>query len=145
MIVRDRRSLNPLGQPLLDKICHRAFADIEVLQGNHQIRRNGRSLSAEAAPITILHFPARSYRQFADKIVKGGAAYERNTELPVSTGSTWRQLYRTWQRGELEAYYRRLVSDDETLARGLTEGRLVIDERLKIALSRLGRQAACGD
>jgi hypothetical protein len=142
MVVRERQSSNALGDPLPGKVCHRAFTDIEVEQGNHSVRRNGDALVAEPGPITILHFPMRSYRQFANKIIKGGAAYGRNTYLPWAAGSTWRHLYEVWQRGELEGYYRASVADDEAVERGLREGRLVHDERVKDALSRLKRGLA---
>jgi hypothetical protein len=141
MIVRERQSLNALGEPLPGKVSPRAFADIEVEQGNHRVRRDGHELAAEPSPITILHFPVRSYRQFANKIAKGGAAYKRNTHLPVEMGSTWRNLYEVWQRGELEAYYRSLVADEVTVERGLREGRFVLDERVRTALSRLNHSA----
>lgn len=142
MTVRERHSLNALGNPLPEKVCHRAVADIEVEQGNHAVRRNGRALVVEPGPIAILHFPMRSYRQFANKIINGGAAYERNTYLPREVGWTWRHLYEVWQRGELEAYYRASVADDEAIERGLREGHLVLDERVKTVLARLKRKSA---
>lgn len=135
MIVREHQSLNALGGPLPHKICHRAYCDIEVQQGNHEVNRHGRALAAAAGPITVLHFPMRSYRQFANKIVKGGAAHDRNKELPIEMGATWRYLYGLYQRGELEAYYQASVADDEAVARGLRDGNLVRDERLRAALS----------
>lgn len=141
MILRERQSANALGEPLPGKACHRAFADIEVGQGNHAVRRNGSAVVAEPGPITILHFPMRSYSQFANKIEKGGAAYTRNTYLPWEVGATWRHLYEVWQHGELESYYRASVADDAAVERGLREGRLVRDERVKDALARLKRRS----
>jgi hypothetical protein len=141
MVVRERQSVNALGQLLPGKVCHRAVADIEVEQGNHAVRLHGDQVAVEPCPITILHFPMRSYRQFANKIAKGGAAYKRNTHLPVEMGATWRHLYEVWQRGELEAYYQSLVADEVTVERGLREGRFVLDERVRIALSRLNHSA----
>jgi Glycosyl transferase family 2 len=137
LIVRELHSLNALGQPLPGKVCHRACADIEVGQGNHEVCRDGHQVAVEPAPITILHFPMRSYQQFANKIAKGGAAYRRNTYLPAEIGSTWRHLYEVWQRGELDAYFQKSVVDDDAIAQGLTEGRFVVDQRLQKALSRM--------
>jgi hypothetical protein len=141
MIVRELQSVNSLGQTLPGKVCHRAFADIEVEQGNHEVRRGGCRVAAEPGPITILHFPMRSYRQFANKIAKGGAAYQRNTNLPPEIGSTWRHLYEVWQRGELETYFQKSIVVDDAVARGLREGRFVMDQRLRKVLSRLKRRA----
>jgi hypothetical protein len=138
MIVRERRSLNLRGLPLPGKISHRAFPDIDVEQGNHAVRRHDRPLATGSVPIKILHFPMRSYRQFANKISKGGAAYERNTHLPAHMGGTWRHLYEEWRQGRLETHYRARVPDDEGIERGLREGRFVLDERVRMALSRLG-------
>ncbi|HUD85450.1 MAG TPA: glycosyltransferase family 2 protein [Xanthobacteraceae bacterium] len=135
MTVRERQSRNALGQPLPDKVCHRAYSDIEVEQGNHGMHRRGRSVAAEPGAITVLHFPMRSYPQFANKIAKGGAAYERNTHLPIELGATWRYLYGLYRRGELEAYYRASVADQEAIERGLKDGHLVRDERVRAALS----------
>jgi hypothetical protein len=144
MTIRERQSLNSLGQPLPPKVCHRAFPDIEVPQGNHGAGREGHELAVEPGPITILHFPMRSYRQFANKIAKGGAAYARNTSLPINQGATWRTLYERWLLGGLETHYVDAVLNDEAAEKGLREGRLVIDERLKTALACLRGSAANG-
>ena len=130
MTVRERRSVNALGEPLPGKICHRGFSDIEVAQGNHAVHRRGHECALTRAPITILHFPMRSYRQFADKIALGGAAYARNTDLPASTGSTWRHLYQVWQRGELKDYFLTTIPSEMDIERGLQDGRFIRDTRL---------------
>jgi hypothetical protein len=142
MTVRESRSLNALGAPLPGKVCHRAIPDIDVWQGNHRVLRHGQVLPAVRAPMTILHFPVRSYAQFANKIAKGGAAYGRNAELSPEVGNTWRQLYEVWRRGELERHYDALLLDDAAVEAGLRDGRLVRDDRLRTYLARLdGRRA----
>lgn len=128
MIMREQTSLNALGQPLPPKVCHRAYPDIEVTQGNHAVYRHGRAITTTIAPISIFHFPMRSYRQFANKIALGGAAYARNTDLPADFGATWRHFYKIWCKGELEAYYRAAVADSDQKIR---EKRVVFDDRLK--------------
>jgi hypothetical protein len=139
MTVRERHSLNPLGKPLPPKACHRGFADIVVAQGNHGVSRNGRTLQGTNAPIIIMHFPMRTYRHFASITAKRGAAYARNPELPPGASVARRQMYEMWKRGELEDYYRSRLLDDAAIERGLAEGRLVNDDRLKVALARLRR------
>jgi hypothetical protein len=141
MIVRERKSLNALGQSLPGKVCHRAYPDIEVEQGNHAVRRHGRGLATTSAPITIMHFPMRSYRQFANKIALGGAAYGKNNTLAAGVGATWRYLYELFQKGELEAYYLTSIADDAVIDQGLNDGRFMFDVRLKLALSILRRQS----
>jgi len=131
MTIRQRDPINDFGAPLVPKICHRAVPDIDVTQGNHAVMRSGMVLDAPPAPITILHFPLRSYRQYSNKIAKGGAAYARNPNFGPDIGHGWRYSYRLLQRGELEAHVRGKVLDQETIDAGLRSGRLLYDERLK--------------
>ena len=136
MTVRERVSLNAIGNPLPSKVCHRAFDDIEVELGNHSVRREGDLLPAVTAPITIFHFPMRSYAQFANKISKGGAALERNVSLNPSVGITWRELYKMWKQGTLAAFYEAQLLSDERIEKGLMAGHLIRDERLMHFLQR---------
>jgi Glycosyl transferase family 2 len=62
LTIRERNSRNADGAPLPEKVCHRALPDIEVEHGNHGATRKGRALPTTPAPITILHFPMRTYR-----------------------------------------------------------------------------------
>src|ERR1700722_16191723 len=105
MTLCERNSRNTDGLPLPPKVCHRGFGDIEVAQGNHGVLRAGVRLPTVSGPLKILHYPLRSYRQFENKIIKGGAAYARNSELSRDAGSTWRHLHEVWQRGGLRARY----------------------------------------
>jgi len=131
MTVRERESNNAIGQPLPAKVCHRAYADIEVEMGNHGARRITGSFDAGTAALTIFHFPLRSLAQLVRKISLGGAALERNTALHPEIVKTWRVLYHKWQLGELESFYDEQVPDAAEIAAGLASGRLVRDERLR--------------
>jgi len=129
--------VDPAGDPLPPKACHRAYSDIEVTQGNHSVSRSV-SLGATAEPpLVILHFPIRSYSQFEMKIRRGGAAYARNAELPEEVGYTWRRLHRLLLDGQLREYYESQVSSPEKIRTGLAEGNLVEDQRLRRALNQL--------
>jgi len=132
MTIRHARSTNAIGAPLPPKVCHRAYPDIEVAQGNHFAGRCGRLFDAVAAPIGILHFPLRTYRQFANKIALGGAAYARSPELVrEGFGDAWRAMYAQLKRGELERYYHEQELGEAEIAKRLADGSLVRDERLK--------------
>ena len=135
MVIREAHSLNVLGEPLFDKVCHRARADIEVYDGNHVVFVRGQPLDTTRLPLLILHFPQRSYGQFANKIAKGGAALKRNTALRPKIGATWRYLHDKWLKGELEAIYSRSIPDAATVNAGLADGTYVRDERLKFILT----------
>ena len=137
MTVREVQSLNPLGEPLPPKVCHRAFPDIKVEQGNHAVLGRDLKLLDNWEQIVIFHFPMRSYSQFANKIRKGGRAYARNTALPPEMGSTWRELYRLYERGELEEYYARHEVQADEIEEGIRHGRLVPDKRLQAFLTAL--------
>lgn len=136
MDVRSVVSVNGLGDPLPGKAAHRAVPDVVVAQGNHSVFAGGQLAPSAAAPVTILHFPVRSRAQFFNKIVKGGAAYTRNTELPYSDGMAWRRLYQLYLDGRLDEAYASALLSDEQIAGGLAAGALVRDRRLIDALGR---------
>lgn len=141
MTVRERTSLNALGQPLPGKACHRAYPDVLVEMGNHGAARTQQDLTTVNAALTIFHFPLRTYAQFENKIAKGGAALERNPAFPPNLVATWRMLYGLLLNGELESYYESLVLSDAAVASGLANGTLVRDERLLDALDELYSKA----
>lgn len=134
MTLLERESFTLEGNRLPPKVCHRAFPDIEVEQGNHRVRLAGVPLNSEPCALRILHYPMRSYRQFENKIVKGGAAYARNTEQPEEIGSTWRKLYKIWQAGDLRDWYLQNVLSSQAVREKLLNGELVHDETVLLAL-----------
>ena len=134
MNVRRTRSVNALGAPLPGKVAHRALANVVVEQGNHRIYAGGQPAPCVIAPMTILHFPVRSRAQFFNKVVNGGSAYGRNTELDPAVGETWRHLYGLYREGELDQAYAEESLTEEQIVSGLASGELVRDERLIEAL-----------
>jgi len=141
MIYRECRSLNALGHLLPPKVCHRAFADIVVAQGNHMASRESGPLDIRPGPdFSISHFPIRDFASFERKIVNGGAAYARNTELSPDVGGTWRWLYSIWQEGRLRAWYEDQLLTPAKIAEGLARRSLVPDDSVLRAL-RLGAGA----
>lgn len=138
MIIREACSLNALGQPLPPKVCHRGLADIDVGQGNHAVSIAGAVIPALDTGIRILHFPQRTYAQFENKIAMGGRAYANNKELPPAIGGTWRRLYESYLAGELPTYYAAQVPGEEAVRRGLAEGCLVRDTRLRDFFGQTG-------
>jgi hypothetical protein len=145
MVFRERRSLNTDGRPLPSKVCHRGFHDIEIEQGNHRALRAGRPLPAALSSLHILHYPVRSYAQFENKIKKGGAAYLRNTQLPLGVGSTWRNLYRLWQSGGLEARYEEMVVTAARADERLRSGDLIYDDAvMRVLRAGVNRERPMG-
>jgi hypothetical protein len=134
MTLCEREPRNTDGLPLPPKVCHRGFGDIDVAQGNHGVRRAGVPLPAVPGPLRILHYPLRSYRQFENKIIKGGAAYARNTELAPDIGSTWRNLHEVWQRGGLRTRYIEMMLSAQAIESRLQCGDLYYDDTVRNAL-----------
>lgn len=136
MTFRERVARNALGESLPPKTCHRGYPDVDVAMGNHAASRPDRPMNVGHAPLTILHFPLRSYDQFCRKISLGGAALARNAELDPAMVGTWRMLYQKWQRGDLEAYYRDQQVSTKELDSAIASQRLIRDERLRDFIRR---------
>ncbi len=135
MIYREIKSYNPLGMPLPPKQAHRALSDIVVNQGNHSVDGFSEQLILQDL-IEILHFPIRTPQQLLNKIKKGGAAYENNSQLPKSIGVTWRKLYEQLQNdGNLDRYLHSQLYDNVKITKALRNNLLVEDTRLKECLN----------
>jgi hypothetical protein len=131
MVYRKTVSFNHIGLPLPPKVAHRADPNIVIHQGNHQVSGLGGGWMIAGADLEIMHFPIRSKLQFENKIKNGGAAYARNTELPVTIARGWRELYRTYcSEGSLTGYLKANCFTSEAIAAGLATGALIIDTRL---------------
>ncbi len=130
LVVRDRWSRNSMGRPLLGKICHRSDGDVWIAQGNHELHSDTLELGTEPPPVTILHFPLRTYEQLERKVVLGGRAYARNTELERWIGDGWRFLYQLYLRGDLREWYAGQVPSAAELAHGFGTGRYLTDLRV---------------
>lgn len=137
MEIRETRSFNAVGEPIPPKVIHRGEGNIRVEQGNHRVFRGEDPIYAAPCSLSILHFPVRTEAQLTNKIVKGGAAYARNPDLPQHFGSAWRYLYDLYQKGQLSAYYHETLLSEEAVAAALRAGQLVHDDRLKKVLETL--------
>jgi hypothetical protein len=131
MIYRETKSFNSLGEPLPAKVCHRALPDAVVEQGNHHISQPTGLQKISTPKIKILHFPLRSFTQFENKIKLGGASLERNNELDFIINNTWRKLYEDYKNGGLSSYYKRQELSNNAISKGLSDGSLMLDTRLK--------------
>jgi hypothetical protein len=137
MVYRQQVSLNAIGKPLPPKVAHRAHPLVEVAQGNHWAELPGKPGVVEGL-VEIFHFPLRSYAQFTNKIIKGGQAYERNTTQNAQAGSTWRSLYKEYQKNGLVDYYRKQSYSPRQVEQGLRDGSLISDRRLADYFAWLG-------
>jgi hypothetical protein len=151
LVVREARS------SLQPKLLHRADPYVVVLSSTHEVAataspdlwralqppgravvrmvRDGnlgpglpaedlRLVWAPVWPVRILHFPVRAFDQF-----------RRRAEISLSAGGwgnrgPFRRLRKIAEQGRLDELYEQLVCDGEAVAEGISEGRLVRDERL---------------
>lgn len=115
-----RNSLNCLGGPLPGKCMHRTSADVIISQGNHSAANlNGKTVTCQSA--FILHYPYRTWAQYRQKIQLGGAAYERNQDLPETIGATWRRHYEIFESIELNNFWKSLHQNPLQIKSGLAD------------------------
>jgi hypothetical protein len=143
MTVRLRRPAFPGDKATVyhahQKVAHRARGDVVVDDGNHDVDAAGGSLVPLRGwyPVEVLHYSFRSPAQFEQKALRAYEAWLRN---PRVEPSLHQQLaYEACRTGTLDEYYGEFVVDDEALERGLREGRLAVDTRLRDALRALRR------
>ena len=125
----------PINDPLSQwrpnaKVLHRGRADVVVGRGNHSVEADLVPLRGWY-PVEVLHFPIRTREQFERK-----ASVWARTET-VRFHEAHRAAYFAVSSGRGTETYDALVVDDEQLRRGLAEGSLVVDERLRDALRDL--------
>jgi hypothetical protein len=122
------------------KSAHRAVADVRVGRGNHEAFGEGLHPLRGWYPFEILHFPVRSLEHCVRKYVTQFVALEKNAGKGIPNHMA--AAYSAYREGRLEEFYAPLVVGDAALERGLAEGRLTVDTRLRDALRALGFGAA---
>jgi hypothetical protein len=105
------------------KAAHRAAPRAVVLQGNHAVAGAGAELR-DWCGLELLHFPLRSAAQVAGKHRRTIEAWERNLRGDLA-------------RARSDSVYDRVVVGDEALRRGISDGSLAEDTRLRDALRAL--------
>jgi Glycosyl transferase family 2 len=130
--INDPRSL---FRPNL-KVVHRADPNVTVSIGTQRLIDASLVPLRGWYPIEFFHFPVRSLEQCKRK-------YEHQQIAPGQTPSPYYDRARTFLAdGRIDEFYESLVVDADSLGRGLEDGSLVIDTRLRDALRALdeGRQ-----
>jgi hypothetical protein len=118
------------------KVAHRADPAVVVERGNHSLGPSRFMPLHGWHPIEVLHFPIRSIEQYARKSAQQVAAFAKN---PRGHGTGYHAFAeKAEQAGRLEEVYASLTLDDDVLAKGLEDGSLTLDTRLRDALRELG-------
>ena len=113
------------------KSIHRADPDVTLSAGAHTLLGSSFAPLRGWYPIEFLHFPLRSYEQCERKYrnLLGALGGTRN--------SYYEEVRRALESGRFADFYGSLVIDDAALERGLTDGSLVVDTRLRDVLRTL--------
>jgi hypothetical protein len=118
------------------KVAHRGDPDVTISFGSHTAASPRGLALHHWHPAEVLHFPYRSLAQWENK----GSRRARG-DKPLGQYVT---ALRARETGRSASRYGRLVVDDLELERGLADGSLTIDVRLRDALSALGTETAGG-
>jgi hypothetical protein len=125
--INDPRSL---FRPNL-KIIHRGDPKVNVSIGAQRLLDSSLVPLRGWYPVEFFHFPVRSLEQCERK-------YAHQQTGPGQAPSPYYDRVRAlMDEGRLEEVYESLVVDDDALKRGLEEGTLVLDTRLRDALRAL--------
>jgi hypothetical protein len=120
------------------KIVHRADPNITVADGTHAVAGTSFIPLRGWYPIELLHFPVRTAEQGERKYVTATSAWENDPSR--STPYYLTVAYDAYQQGKLQRHLDALLVDDAALAKGIAEGSLVIDTRLRDVLRALRLQ-----
>jgi hypothetical protein len=110
------------------KAAHRADPEVTVPSGNHQALGRGLVPLPGWYPIDVLHFPIRSLWHFTEKYLRWWNLLQ--TQFSEAA-------YGAHREGRMREFYESYVVKDEALARGVADGTLAVDTRLRDALRSL--------
>ena len=113
------------------KVIHRAHPKLTVGRGNHAIEGVSMQPLRGWYPIELFHFPLRSLAQVERK----ASMYRASRDTRLHDGH--RKLHHALEEGSLVEQYQELTVDDAALERGLADGSLVLDTRIRDALRAL--------
>jgi Glycosyl transferase family 2 len=124
------------------KAAHRADPEVTISFGAHMARSSRWRPLVHWHPADVLHFPFRSRKQWENKGVR-----RAHGDKPLGQYVT---AFRAREGGRTARRYQALVADDHALERGLRDGSLTVDFRLRDALRRLRGESAtvagpCGE
>jgi Glycosyl transferase family 2 len=117
------------------KVAHRADPQVVVARGNHTLLDSPLVPLTTWHPLEVLHFPLRSRAQWMRKVQLQGDAFTKHIER-AGTGYHLKG-YDALRAGRIDEQYESLVVNDVALERGVADGTLVIDTRLRDALRTL--------
>jgi hypothetical protein len=137
MIFRKRTSLEWVnGHPILDKVIHRAYPDIQVARGSHSVTSRFIKQQIPVSEIITFHYPIRSFEQFSKKV--GNIGYGR--KKANLKGSRYDYWYACLQEGKLEDVYRGYRLNQRQIREKVTAGELIEDHKLADILAQIAQR-----
>jgi hypothetical protein len=132
-------ALAPINDPAslykpIRKVIHRGHPEIRVTRGNHALVDSPFDPLRGWYPVEVFHFPLRSPEQAIHKAELQGTAFEKIERSPTAYHAN---MFKALREGTMDRYYESLVVSDDEVQRGVAEGRLVVDARLRDALRQL--------
>lgn len=137
LIYRHREARNFMGQPLSDKVCHRAEPGILVHAGSHSVLPFAPTDIWSHQPFEIFHFPVRTYAQFVSKVRNSGEGWNALPQSFAGMAKGVRFLYDAYLTGRLPAIYAQWAYDEQRLKDALQTGDLLEDCRLQQFMAAL--------
>ena len=141
-------ALAPINDPAslfkpIRKVVHRGHPEIQVTRGNHALVNSPFAPLRGWYPIEVFHFPLRSHEQCERKATLQGNAFEKYVARPPTAYHA--NMFAALKSGTIDEYYDALVLSESEVERGLAQGRLVEDTRLRDALRHLRGDDATGE
>ena len=133
-------ALAPINDPAslykpIRKVIHRGHPAIRLTRGNHALVGSPFAPLRGWFPVEVFHFPLRAPEQTARKAELQGNAFEQHIDRAPT--AYHRNMFQAFRTGRIGDYYDALVVDDDELARGRADGRLVVDTRLRDGLQEI--------
>jgi glycosyl transferase family 2 len=116
-------------------VLHRADPAATVNAGNHALQGSRHVRLSGWYPVECLHFPLRSVEQAERKYLNW---------VDSLAGREYRDAFDAHEKGELDAFVRDKILADDVLERGVADGSLLRDTRLRDALRALAGREPLG-
>ena len=140
---RDAAELHAIGlisHPSGNAI-HVGDPDVSVVQGNHLVTIAQGAVPPEELGLEVLHYPWRSWEQYAHRVEIAGVAYESNPDVSPSPNHHGMRDFRRLRAGTLKAYW-----SLRSTAPGQTEtDSFARDDSLPRFLASIGRDLSTTD
>jgi len=130
---RTEPTLRPFNAQV--KVAHRASPAVVVAGGNHDVTGPSNPLRTWY-PFEVLHFPMRSFEQARRKYRVAAEASQLDPERVPRRPFVVRAA-EAESRGAFPSLYDEVLVGDERLARGLAQGELALDTRVRDVLRRI--------